>query len=809
MRTAVPVILFVLLLASPVLAGGGKDEAEAGSEAPAEEAEQIESAPIVVPEEKKSRRRGALTGQITDDSGSGLQGVEVSCIDAEGRVVARTTTDANGTYLFMNLQNGEYTIQVKYSGFASKKIELDDAGGLPPPPEGLVAFELTDDKLRTPVIRVQWDRARDATTYTYRCELFLEGSTDALLKYPDIMQNFCEFGGLMPDTGYTVHVYARNKAGYSAEPARRTIRTAAGRPEAPFGLGVTYARNNVVELVWDRIDSEELAGFILQIKMEDGKYRYYSRDGLKSSSAEAYLIEDIPGGLMTYRIDDVFGEDVPLLENSIPYSFRVFAVDRSGNRSRASNAAKGIVLEDTIPPQPPVNIVHEFVGSDLLRILWESGDRDVEKYRVYYGADRDRWDGVKVTSRRYCDLSINREMLDNGVIYIDVVAIDRAGNESGYRTVQRPASLTRGGEQTENIVLSSEHRFRDLSVAIRAVPSRALPSKKVDKKPPAGPRRYGYDILRRNKFVVGRNETAVLSGKILLPVNTLIMVKAGGTLQVRDAELSPEDKQWRGILYMDGSKGSLQDTSLAGARVGIEVRGSKGGVALKNVEIRGCEEYGLHILKSELLITGVELRENGTGIYAEESRITVRGGYFEKNTRGMLARSWNTVVEDSTFKGNGSGEGYGLRIYGSGRVLNSRFIDNFVGIVVERGVGNVLITGCKIQVSTVDGIVVDSPGVEIRRNVILGNGRHGIYIRGNANPTIAENDIFNNEGFAVTGGGQINFCYIAFNNGSIYIDDTEERGFPDNLFTSSSSGVVKQIHMVDYIGALSFEPVVQ
>ena len=47
------------------------------------------------------------------------------------------------------------------------------------------------------MLRAQWNHDKGATHY--RCELH-SGEGDLLLReYPDMMQNFCEFGGLEPD----------------------------------------------------------------------------------------------------------------------------------------------------------------------------------------------------------------------------------------------------------------------------------------------------------------------------------------------------------------------------------------------------------------------------------------------------------------------------------------------------------------------------------------------------------------------------------------------------------------------------------
>ena len=108
-----------------------------------------------------------------------------------------------------------------------------------------------------------------------------------------------------------------------------------------------------------------------------------------------------------------------------------------------------------------------------------------------------------------------------------------------------------------------------------------------------------------------------------------------------------------------------------------------------------------------------------------------------------------------------------------------------------------------------DGIVVNATNIEIKQNLISNNGRHGIYLKENSNPVIFENDIINNKDYAVIGGGKVTRCFIAYNNGSAYVDDTGEKGKPDSIFSSSSSGMLKQIFNVDYINDLALSSVLR
>jgi parallel beta-helix repeat protein len=795
-------IMFVMLVPLTAAGRGGREVEETPPEEPPNN-EPFESAPVPVPEKPKTRAKGRLSGKVTDEDGKPLQGVEVLCIDSEGRTVARGLTDENGTYLFKDLQEGAYTIQVSYSGYGSKKIEFESTLQPPPAPTGLTLYEITGDASGKAILRAQWYHVKGATHY--RCELH-SGEGDQLLReYLDMMQNFCEFGDLEPGTDYVVRVYAKNDSGYSAEPAQGKKRTKHRRPFAPFNVGVTFAKNNVVELVWERTETEELHGFLIQVRKERGKYLYYSDSGFTVESSKATIINDKPGDFMRFRIDDRMDNDVPFLDNTIPYSFRVIAKDMKGNMSEASQSVTGIVLEDTIPPESPTNIQYEFVGEDLVRLTWDTKDIDVIKYRIYFGTHEDRWDGVSDTGRRYFDIRINRESFLNGEMYVRIIAIDRVGNESGYQPLQRGTTLAAGDEKTEDIILSSDLGYRDRSIALREVSTKIRVKKPTEKTPVKTPR-YSYMTLRKKGFIIDRGEIATLTGEIALPRSATIEVKSGGQLIITDATLYPESDSCGGLLFHNGSKGRIEESTIRGAEVGIRITGNKGAPYVKGVTVQECREYGLHIEESQVELDGINVKMNGIGLYMEDSSVIVRNGVFENNERGILADNHKLMVEDSTFTNN---RVYGVRLYGGGIVRRSDFQGNYVGMVLERGIGTATVVDNTVEYSRIDGIVVSSSGVKINRNIIARNENHGIYIKNNANPTISENDIIANGRYAVFGGGRIDHCFIARNNGSIYIDDTEERGVPDNVFNSSSTGVIKQIYKVDYIDALSYTSVIQ
>ena len=219
---AVITVLFLAVVATP-LAASGRKSSEESAPVDSQELQRMQSAFVAVPEEEKPVPKASLSGKITDEDGNPLKGVEVQCIDNEGKAVAEGVTDEQGSYLFEDLPEGEYTIQVSYSGYEWKKIEFDTTVQLPSIPRSLVLYEIAADTNGDAMLRAQWDHVRGATHY--RCELIRVGDVIPIREYPDMMQNFCEFGGLEPDTAYEVHVYSKNDAGYSAESAKSRSRT--------------------------------------------------------------------------------------------------------------------------------------------------------------------------------------------------------------------------------------------------------------------------------------------------------------------------------------------------------------------------------------------------------------------------------------------------------------------------------------------------------------------------------------------------------------------------------------------------------
>lgn len=811
LRGTVVLLIAACMLFTPLFAAA-KKKAKTPEEEP-EESSTFLVPPVrepdfpPLPEVSEKPALGTIGGRVVHESGAPAAGVDVFCINEAGESVARTVTDNDGYYEFRNLPKGEYTISVSYSGISGPIIiTFPGASGAPAPPAKLEAFEIGLNIQKGSYVRAQWSAVPQAGFY--RCELYRSGEQVPIVKSPDIKQTFFEFEGLEENTEYEIRVFAKNSAGYSAAYTSVQIRTLNKPPTPPFGLGVTSAKNNRIDLIWNGGRAGELAGYVIQVKRDSGPYLYFTPQGYVREREKAYLVKETGRRFIEFTIEGVLPGDVPLIENLIPYAFRVIAVDATGLASEPSAPVVNIIAQDTVPPASPSNIKYAFVGENRLRITWDVPSPDAARYRLYYGVEKDRWDGVAYTEKNSYDLIVLREKLRDRELYVSLAAIDKAGNESGLKPYAIKTELGEGEKTVEEIVLAPEHVYRDYSFAIRPYvyvqPKGVSAPRKVEEK--TEPKRLDFTLLRDRSFVIRKGEKAVIDGKVTFPENALILVESGGALFVENAEMNAGGKLWGGIRFLKGSTGRIKNTVISGAAAGIALLNNDNGVELANIEITGSQEAGLYIKNSKSEISFLTVRQSRIGLFAENSRVSLASSLIENNDKGILSNGYSLTLVNTKCGGNSD---YGLRVYGGLKVQKSVFRENLAGIVIEEGTGSAEVSESTIELNRIDGIVVNKSNAELRGNLISNNGRRGVYIRGNANPRVIKNDIINNGELAVFGGGRIIECFIAYNNGSSYSDDTSLKGLPDNVFSSSSSGIVKQILNADYIYKLAPESVLR
>ncbi len=778
-------------------------------EQPAAETEP-EPEPVEMPEPRvfeEKTRQGEISGTLVDELGNPVGGVTVTAVGENGLVVSETTTDEQGVYRFEGIAEGKYTISVSYSGISTPlEIRFDEKKERAPIPTGLRVSEVYGDIPGKSFIRARWNEMPDVLSY--KTEVYEKGDREPVARYEGLLNTTFEFGNLEEDTDYQVRVFSKNEHGFSTSYALGNIHTENKPPFAPFGVGVVYAKNNRLDLIWSSMDGESPKGYIISLKSGNSPWRYYNPGGLVVDPAEAFVVEDTGEGEKGFSITGTESDGTPFLQNGVSYGVRLYAVDDAGSLSPASPAVYGIVLEDTVPPFAPTNIKYEFVSEDRLRITWETKDTDISKYRVYYGLTPGRYDGIVYTELPYHELIVDREKLKDRGLYVAVTAIDRAGNESGYRKVEESATVLGGETVSRDLVLSYSGVIKDLSPAIKQPPTKVEEKPKTRRVAPkvTKPTEYGLAYLAKKGFVVEGKETATLSGKILLPEDTIIRVLSGGTLVVEEAELSAEKSVWGGIRFLGGSNGSVTNTTIRDALTGIAVTDNTAGILLKGLTVEGCVEHGIYVKNSSVEMTALTVRKNKTGIFIEDSDVKITGSQIEENEKGVLAYNYRSRIDNTRFIGNSI---YGLRLYGGGDVTGCTFRNNYVGVAFDPGRGTARLLDSRVEKNRVDGVVSSSSELLIQRTSVSKNGRNGVYIKDRENPVITESDITNNKLYAVIGGGRVSRCYVAYNNGSIYVDDTQEKGKPDDITTSSSAGTVKQIFNIDYIGDLLGSSVLQ
>ncbi len=815
-------IIFILLFLfnlNIIFAGGKKEEKntkekvetktkETSSEnkkETGEQEQQLQKQVIEKPIEKseKKEKRGLIAGTVLDENGNPIVGVVVRCVDENGTVVKEVQTDKDGKYSFKDLPAGKYKIEVLYKpveSYLEIKPEVKKAKK-PPIPTGLEIKEVDYGVIGESFLRVKWDKMENTDSYV--CELYSKKDKKLIARYDGIKQNYCEFGYLDENKEYMIRVYSKNEAGISLSYALGYIKTVDKRPPPPYDLGYIYAKNNRIDLIWKGIRVKDLKGYVVQLKKKDNSYLFYSDNGLTWDLKRASVIKSDNN---TVKLTISGSKDgVPFVENSIPYTFRVFEIDDSGNVSLPSLELKDVVLDDTVPPRPVSNIKYTYKDNKVM-ISWQSSDRDVVKYKVYYGVYKDRWDGVVVTNKNYYEFMVDAEKLPEGKLYIAITAVDRAGNESGFRPVQKKASLE--DHKTEaNFVVSAVNAYKDYSLAIKAV-APAIEKKKVAKKVTVKkkklpPKKYGYDYLKKKGFVVKKGETALLTGNIIVPANIIIKVERGGRLNISNATIKSEST-WGGIRFLGGSYGKIENTTIHSAVRGIVILDGAVLGTIKTTKVYGSKEIGVFVSNSEVKIEDVIITNCGMGIYSENSNLKIINSKILKNKKGIYAKGYKTYISSATISENTE---YGLRLAGYGEVKLSSLTGNMVGAFFESNGSKVKFTGNTVSSNKIDGIVVENTNVEITKNEISKNLRYGIYCRKGANPYIIENNLIGNGGYAVFGGGKVVRCYVAFNNSSPYIDSTKIKGKIDGIFSSSSSDMIKQLYNVDYIENLLSSPV--
>src|SRR5580704_9482740 len=76
----------------------------------------------IAPGVAAQRTLGGITGNVTDKTGSVLPDTNVTIVSDETQLTRTQKTNANGSYDFVNLPIGNYTLTFTHDGFQTQKI---------------------------------------------------------------------------------------------------------------------------------------------------------------------------------------------------------------------------------------------------------------------------------------------------------------------------------------------------------------------------------------------------------------------------------------------------------------------------------------------------------------------------------------------------------------------------------------------------------------------------------------------------------------------------------------------------------------
>ena len=139
-------------------------------------------------------------------------------------------------------------------------------------------------------------------------------------------------------------------------------------PTAPKNLRVTGFAHYSVSLAWDA--STDNSGFLTYWIQSSNGYRM----SVPMSRTSATFTDGINAG--------------------VTYSFQMYAVDGSGNKSQLSNKVTVSLPQDTNPPSVPVLTVTD-VGPTHVSLSWSSTDEGTVIYYWVYRSDWGNWAFVR------------------------------------------------------------------------------------------------------------------------------------------------------------------------------------------------------------------------------------------------------------------------------------------------------------------------------------------------------------------------------------------------------------------------------
>src|SRR6266581_2753065 len=79
-------------------------------------------ASMAAPYARAQQTLGGITGTVTDSSGAVVANATVTLVGDQTKLTRTQNTNGSGTYLFVNLPIGPYTLTITQAGFETQKI---------------------------------------------------------------------------------------------------------------------------------------------------------------------------------------------------------------------------------------------------------------------------------------------------------------------------------------------------------------------------------------------------------------------------------------------------------------------------------------------------------------------------------------------------------------------------------------------------------------------------------------------------------------------------------------------------------------
>lgn len=435
------------------------------------------------------------------------------------------------------------------------------------------------------------------------------------------------------------------------------------------------------------------------------------------------------------------------------------------------------VMEDTVPPAPPILEGFAVRGDMAEAVVRRTGPEEPLAYRLYV-LDGDggallvhatpvmRRDEVTRVSFGW-----PASLRGRSEVVVAVTAVDTAGNESEFET----AGVVVGEGEGMSWDVLLERKGGPVAVSKRSDATEKAKGRRRSK--PGVWERF----LAGGRIVEGRHTVLSLPPReVGMGAGARVVVRDGGRLTVEGCSFfSDGGGRWGGFVVESGGVLVMRRCRLEDVDTAFKVA-SGGSLVLEDCEV-AFSGTALRASDGWLELRSVRIRRCGTSMDVLGGGVTVSGTEFVSNHQAPRMVAGRVRMEGCRVVGNGSP----MVLVGGEAVL-------------ERTV---------VAGGRSDGMRVESARAGFRRCVFADNGGHGVVVR----PVGVEDSLFEacdfvgNRLYGVIGGGRLVGCFVARNNGAWGVDTTPDRGSADGIRDAFSNTSVMQIHGVDMIRGLSVE----